>query len=135
MSIESKAGSVGALPAPTAVSANSLHELAVRAFRVGNRGRLSLCEALRVLAETRLYIELGFPGVTAYADAFFQLRRAETFEHIRVARRLLDLTELREAFGHGRIGWSALKAVTRVASVDSRRRGSSSPLSTASSAH
>lgn len=28
-----------------------------------------MCEALRVLAETRLYVELGFPGLCAYADA------------------------------------------------------------------
>jgi hypothetical protein len=100
--------------------AQGLHELAVQAFRVGNRGRQSLCEALRVLGETRLYLELGFPGLSAYADAFFQLRRSETFEYVRVARRLVELTELREAFGQGRIGWSALKAITRVASVDSQ---------------
>jgi hypothetical protein len=79
-----------------------------------------LCEALRVLAETCLYVELGFPGICAYAGAFFQLRRSETFEYVRVARRLVELTELREAFGQGRIGWSVLKAITRVASVDSQ---------------
>ena len=105
---------------PVELSAQSLHELAVQAFRVGNRGRLSLCQALRVLAETRLYLDLGFPSLTAYADAFFQLRRAETFEYVRVSRRLEELTELREAFGQGRIGWSALKVITRVASVDSQ---------------
>ena len=72
-------------------------------------------EALRVLAETRLYFELGFPSLPAYADSFFQLRRAEVFEHVRVAKALLDLTRLREAFAAGRIGWSVLKAITRVA--------------------
>jgi hypothetical protein len=105
---------------PVPLSAQGLHELAVQAFRVGNRGKLSLCEALRVLAETRLYLDLGFPGICACADAFFQLRRSETFECVRVARRLVELTELREAFGRGRIGWSVLKAITRVASVDSQ---------------
>ena len=71
---------------PVELSTQSLHELAVQAFRVGNRGRLSLCEALRALHETRLYLDLGFPGLAGYADAFFQLRRAETFEYVRVAR-------------------------------------------------
>jgi hypothetical protein len=75
---------------------------------------------LRGLAETRLYLDLGFPSLSAYADTFFQLRRAETFEYVRVARRLEELTELREAFGQGRIGWCALKAITRVASVASQ---------------
>jgi 5-methylcytosine-specific restriction endonuclease McrA len=105
---------------PVELSAQSLHELAVQAFRVGNRGRLSLCEALRALHETRLYLDLGFPGLAGYADAFFQLRRSETFEYVRVARRLLELTRLREAFAEGRIGWSVLKVITRVASVDSQ---------------
>jgi 5-methylcytosine-specific restriction endonuclease McrA len=99
------------------LSAHQLHDLAVEAFRIGNRGKLSLCDALRVLAETRLYFDLGFPGICAYAGAFFQLCRAETFEHVRVATALVELTELRDAFAEGRIGWSVLKAITRVASV------------------
>jgi hypothetical protein len=106
--------------APVELSAQRLHELACQAFRVGNRGRLSLCDALRVLAETRLFLDLGFPSLAAYAGAFFQLRRAETFEHVRVAGALLELTLLRDAFAEGRLGWSILKAVTRVASVDSQ---------------
>jgi len=102
------------------LSAERLHELAVQAFRTGNRGRLSLCEALRVLSETRLYYDLGFPSLPAYADAFFQLRRAEAFEYVRVSNALVELQELREAFGGGAIGWSALKAITRVASIESQ---------------
>ncbi len=39
---------------------------------------------------------------------------------MRVAKALVELTELREAFGRGRIGWSVLKAITRVASVASQ---------------
>ena len=105
---------------PVGLSAQGLHDLALEAFRIGNRGRLSLCEVLRVLNETRLYLDLGFPSLTAYADAFFHLRRAESFEHVRVANALVELTELREAFLQGRVGWSALKAITRVASVASQ---------------
>jgi len=60
----------------------------------------------------------------AYADTFFQLRRSETFEHVRVAKALVQLTELREAFGQGNIGWTVLKAITRVASTDRPRDSS-----------
>jgi len=102
---------------PVGLSARRLHDLALEAFRVGNRGRLSLCEALRVLGETRLHLDLGFPTLAAYASTFFQLRRSEAFEHVRVARALVELTELREAFGRGAVGWAVLKAITRVASV------------------
>jgi len=105
---------------PVELSAMRLHDLALDAFRIGNRGRLSLCDVLRVLSETRLYLDLGFPSLAAYADTFFQLRRAESFEYVRVAKALVELTQLRDAFARGRIGWSALKAITRVASVDSQ---------------
>ena len=102
---------------PVELSAKRLHGLALEAFRIGNRGRLSLCDALRILGESRLHLDLGYPSLAAYAGAFFHLRRSETFEHVRVSRALAELTELREAFACGRIGWSVVKAVTRAASV------------------
>jgi 5-methylcytosine-specific restriction endonuclease McrA len=105
---------------PVRLSAKGLHRIAVHSFRTGNRGRLSLCEALRVLHETRLYFDLGFPTIAAYAGAFFQLRRSEAFEHVRVAKAMTRLTQLRDAFGQGQLSWSVLKAVSRVASVESQ---------------
>ncbi|UCF66760.1 MAG: hypothetical protein JSV80_13375 [Acidobacteriota bacterium] len=98
------------------LSASKLHELAIESFRIGNRGRLSLCDELRVLADTRLFHDLGHPSITAHAEAHFQLRRSETLESIRVARALQQLTRIREAFAEGRLGWSVVKAITRVAS-------------------
>lgn len=114
------ARSTGASTSPAELSAKRLHGLALEAFRVGNRGRLSLCDVFRVLGETRLYLDLGYPSLSAYADACFQLRRSEAFEYVRVARALVKLTGLRDAFGRGQIGWSALKAVTRVATAESQ---------------
>ncbi len=104
----------------TRLSADRLHELALEGFRIGNRGRLSLCEALRVFSETRLFFDLGYPSLASYANAFFQLRRSEAFEYVRVARAMVELTLLRDAFAEGRLGWSALKAITRVATADSQ---------------
>jgi hypothetical protein len=105
---------------PVELSAERLHGLALEAFRIGNRGRLSLCDALRMLGESRLHLDLGFPSLAAYAAAFFQLRRSETFEHVRVSRALVELTDLRAAFAGGLLGWSVVKAVTRVASLVSQ---------------
>ncbi len=107
--------------APSPWSAEGLHRLAVEAHRTGNRGRLALCGALRALGDTRLHLELGFPSLAAYAERHFQLSRAETYEHVRVAERLDELTELRDAFADGLIGWTALKAVCRVASAGTQR--------------
>ena len=92
-----------------------LHGLALEGFRAGNRGRLALCEALRALHESAGYLELGFSSISGYAALHLHLRRSECFEYLRVSRSLLDLTELRTAFVGGRIGWTVLKAVTRVA--------------------
>ncbi|UCF68918.1 MAG: hypothetical protein JSV80_06420, partial [Acidobacteriota bacterium] len=91
----------------SAVVEPKLHELAIESFRIGNRGRLSLCDVLRVLADTRLFHELGHPSITAYAGAHFQLRRSETLESIRVTRALQELTRIREAFAEGRISFSS----------------------------
>ncbi|ANM30479.1 hypothetical protein ABI59_14220 [Acidobacteria bacterium Mor1] len=49
------------------------------------------------------------------------LRRSECFEYLRVSRALLDLGQLRAAFVGGRIGWTVLKAVTRVAKPASQK--------------
>jgi len=102
-------------PVPHVLSARRLHELAVESFRIGNRGRLSLCDAFRALSETRLYFDLGFPSLAAYANTHFQLCRSETFEYVRVAQALVELTTLRSEFAAGRMSWAAIKAITRVA--------------------
>ena len=80
-----------------------LHGLALKALRVGNRGRLALCETLLKLFESRGHVELGFSSIAGYAEAHLHLRRAECFEHLRVARALIDLETLRQAFARGRI--------------------------------
>jgi hypothetical protein len=95
-----------------------LHELALESFRVGNRGRLTLCQVLRVLADSRQYHELGSPSIEAYARKHFQLRRTETLEHVRVARALDGLPRLREAFAEGRVRWTVVKEISRVATAE-----------------
>ncbi len=96
-----------------------LHGLALKALRVGNRGRLALCEAMRSLDESAGYLELGFSSIAAYAESNLHLRRAECFEYLRVSRSLLQLPGLKKSFARGRISWSVLKAVTRVAKPES----------------
>ncbi|ANM31677.1 hypothetical protein ABI59_22140 [Acidobacteria bacterium Mor1] len=92
-----------------------LHELAIKGLRTGNRGRLALCEALRSLHESSGFLELGFSSVAGYAAARLHLRRTECYEHLRVSKALTELPELRRAFAEGGLGWTVLKAVTRVA--------------------
>lgn len=100
-------------------NAEELHRTAREAFVSGNRGKLTLLEVLRVMEESRAHARLGFPSITAYADACFKYRRSETREHLRVAKALTELPRCREAFATGRLSWSCLKQITRVASNES----------------
>jgi len=103
------------LPSVPDLDADRLHRTAVEAFRLGNRGRLALCEVLRALHVSRMFFDLGYPTIQAYAERFFGFGRTETFEAIRVVRALDELPECRAAFLEGRMDWSSLKEITRVA--------------------
>ena len=103
----------GAMLAP---SPERLHEQAMRGFRLGNRGRLAMAQALLVLRETGGVQALGYPTVEAYAKDHFQWSRTRTREAVRVARALGELPRLLGALVSGGVSWSVLEEVTRVAS-------------------
>ena len=101
------------------MSGERLHAIAWESFRVGNRAKLTLCSVLRVFDETDLLSELGYPSIAAYGLKHFGMGRSETLECIRVARALDALVLIRDAFREGRISWSVLKELSRVASEQS----------------
>ena len=104
-----------AQPTSSTLSAEELHAKALAANSVTNRGRLTLIQLLRIIKESRLHHELGFPSIAAYADRHFGYRKTLTYESIRVAEALDHLPRCLEAFGEGRLGWSGLREITRVA--------------------
>ena len=114
------AGEPGAR-SPLVDTAERLHDTALRAFRLGNRGRLELCRSLRALHTSRQYLALGFPSIVAYSTRFFRFRRSQTYECVRVADALEKLPGCTEAFVAGAIDWSALKQITRVATGATER--------------
>jgi len=103
------------------LSADSLHLAALAAFRAGNRARLEFIRTLRTLAETRLFIPLGFPSIVAYALRFFGSSRTETFEAVRVATALDSLPAIERSFARGEISWSALRHIARIAASSTER--------------
>ncbi len=107
----------GAAPqcAVSELSAEELHRLALLSFRAGNRSRLRLIRTLRLLRDTRLHFELGFPSIVAYSQQYFGFRKSETYQSLRVAESLDALPGCASEFSDGRVGWSALKQITRVA--------------------
>lgn len=103
---------------PPAVSARRLHEILVTAHTGGNVARRRFIDALRALAESRLYLALGYPSIAAYGDAAFRLRRTQVYEFLRVSRALAELPRLGQAFERGEISWSLLAELSRVASAE-----------------
>jgi hypothetical protein len=103
-----------ALDNPPSISATELHEVLLTAHAGGNVSRRRFIDALRALHESRLYFQLGFPDIVAYADATFRFQRSQVFEFLRVSKALVHLPRLGAAFERGDLSWSLLAALTRV---------------------
>jgi len=97
------------------IDAEDLHRAAVAAFRLGNRARLKHVRVLLALHVSQLYSKLGFSSVCQYAAKVFNYEHTLTFECLRVARALTELPKSVAAFREGKIRWSALVEITRVA--------------------
>jgi hypothetical protein len=93
-----------------------LHEILVKSFALGNRSHLRFLLALLALEETRQYLLLGYSSIRQYAERNFGLGHTQTSELLRVARKLEALPESLSAFTGGKVSFSALKALTRIAS-------------------
>ena len=96
----------------------ALDQLLFDAFVTRSRAQLELVRGLRILDETRFYLQLGYPTIHAYTEGRFGVRRSEAYDWIRIARGLEELPKLESAFADGEVGWSALKRVTRVATPE-----------------
>src|SRR4030095_13757090 len=81
----------------------------------GNTARRRFIDALRAMQESRLYRQLGFPSLAAYADATFHYARTQVFEFLRVSKALLDLPRIARAFELGELTWSLASELARVA--------------------
>ena len=88
-----------------------LHQHALEAHRVGNRGRLALAQALRIFKESGEYKNLGFSTLIAYADKTFGFRKSETYALVKVAVALDQLPRCLDAFAAGRLCRTALRAI------------------------
>ena len=100
-------------------SAAEIHAHLVKANAIGNAARLRFAMLLLAVSESRLYFELGHPGVVQYAEQAFKMGRTETLETLRVAKLMPERPELRAACERGEITWSLLKMLTRVATEES----------------
>ncbi len=102
-------------------SADQIHTYLVEAFRIGNRARLRFARLLAALSSSRQYLQLGHPSIMQYAERHFGMQRSETYEHLRVAEIIDELPMCRDAFENGKLSWSVLKLITRVAKSETEK--------------
>ncbi len=99
--------------------AEKLHEILLLAQATSNLGRRKFISALLALHESKLHFQLGSPSIEHYARTHFGIERSVTFEYLRVAKAFRELPRCDEEFRIGKLNWSALREVTKVATSES----------------
>src|SRR5262249_42148792 len=99
---------------PSTISPTELHRTLVSCYRILNKARHKFILGLLVMSRGA-FKALGSPTLEAYSKAHFHMGRTLVKESLRVARRLAILPRTVEAFDEGKISWSDLLEVTRVA--------------------
>ena len=106
-----------ARPIPV-VSAEELHRTLLKAHALGNQSRRRFIDALRAMAEAKLYLTFGFSSIAGYSERFFSLSRSQTYELLRVGDVLSHLPLLDAAFGEGTLTWTLVREISRVATAE-----------------
>ncbi len=119
-SSEAPAGQASTVQLPSAqTQAEKLHETLLLAQATSNLGRRKFISTLLALHESKLHFQLGSPSIDHYARTHFGIERSITFEYLRVAKALRELPHCDEEFRIGRLNWSALREITKVATSES----------------
>ncbi len=103
-----------AVAAPISVAATQLNDRLVRAARNLRRAEHELSVLLAEMADSRLYLELGFASLCGYAEAVLDLSARKTRTLAQLGRSLGKLPALNEAFGAGKLAWTKARELLRV---------------------
>jgi hypothetical protein len=107
---------------PPAVPQRSLVELEREIAELAGHLAVAMCRWLLLIAEWDQRLGWSEPGATSCAQWLSwrcSIGLGTAREHVRVARRLMELPVVREAFAVGELSYSKVRAITRVG----RRRG------------
>ncbi len=118
-----RAQSLAALPAEIAnaphfipaLSAYAVDLVLRRKERQAARARLLAAAYLLDLAERQLFRQLGYSSVMHYGTQALGLSPRDVWDRLRVARALRDLPGVAAALREGRLSWSKVREVIRVA--------------------
>ena len=100
------------------LSAYAVDHVLRRNERRAARARLVAAEYLTDLAERGLFRELGYSSVMHYGTHALGLLPREVWDRLRVARALRELGAIRTALLRGRLSWSKVREIIRVATPE-----------------
>jgi hypothetical protein len=106
------------LRAPRFVPSLSAHAVDLvlrRQERQTARAKLLAAEYLLDLAERRLFRQLGYSSAMHYGTWALGLSPRDVWDRLRVARALRDLPQVAAALRRGRLSWSKVREIIRVA--------------------
>jgi hypothetical protein len=109
-----------AMPVSKVVSPEELDKIILDAHALGNDVRRKLIMALLAMEEGRLYLPLGFSSTVNYAERRIRCGRSLTYELLRVAKVLRELTDLDCMFRLGVLNWSDVKEIAKVATAETQ---------------
>ncbi len=89
-----------------------------QAMRANDVGARVLAFYLLDLAERGAHQALGFHSILLYAHARYGLLPRTTREYVSIGRALEELPEVERAFGEGRLLWSQVRLLTRIATAE-----------------
>lgn len=105
----------------TACDVRRVHEKVVSFATQSAKREFEEGELLLEAYAARTHFWLGFASFAEYVERFFGYNRRFATEKLRVARALTRLPELRGALQGGRLSWSVVRELTRVATAETER--------------
>jgi len=103
------------------LSASAVDTLLRRKELQAAKARLLAAEYLLDMCERRLFRQLGYSSVMHYGTHALGLSPRDVWDRLRVARALRQLPGVAAALRRGRLSWSKLREVIRVATPETER--------------
>ncbi len=100
------------------LSAAEADRRVARAHRAGDIGARALAFYLVDIADRGVHQEFGFHGVEQYAEMRYHIRPPTTRSYLATGRALDELPEIDEAFCRGKLFWSQVRELARVATAE-----------------
>jgi hypothetical protein len=109
-------------PVLPSLSPDEVHRNIIRCHHLRNRVERKLLDWLRVLIDEDYSHFLGSPGPVHYVMENLKYGTTEAHEVVQAARALPEIPLSADAFEAGRISWSQLKALAKVAKAETDER-------------